>query len=101
MHITEAVAMGDKFVWGPIVAHHKLGRYDFLEHKTRVYDSNVGTDRFEGTEFSLFVDGKDIARSTKTLDAAMAYVLAYAYDGANSQAGEFFLKMIGHKASAK
>ena len=98
--LSEALAMGQHFTWGPIVKHHSLGRFDFIEHKARVYENNCGTNRFKGTEFSLYIDGKSISRGAKTIESAMATVLAYAYDGPNTQADRLFLKMIGCKEGA-
>lgn len=95
MKLSEALAMGKSYTWGPIVRCIEVGPYAFLEHKARVYENNCGTDRFQGTEYSLFVDGEEINRGASTLESAMAQVLAYKYDGPNSQAAQLFLRMIG------
>lgn len=93
--IMEALKQGEQFVWGPIVKHHHVGRYDLIEHKARVFKNNCGTEKFKGTEFSIFVDGRSISCGAATIEEALALAMANKYDGCNSQAGQLFLKMIG------
>lgn len=89
---------------GFVVAVHVIGRYALVE-----YDSskpgNAEKDWTSERLFSAFVadpaskraDANGwsyIGHSFHSLEAGLVGVIAYVADGANSQAGHFFMKMI-------
>ncbi|MGG6263245.1 hypothetical protein [Leptolyngbya sp. AN10] len=54
----------------------------------------IATDKHTSAFYSI-VDGRFQGRSWETLDQAIVGAIAIRYDGINSQAGQFFCKMIG------
>ena len=92
--LSEALAMGKHYTWGPIVALHQIGDIAILEHQKRVYRDNVGTSEYDGTEFHLYVKNEDTSHGATTLDSAIAQALSYKYEGPNGRAGHYFMKML-------
>lgn len=76
------------FSWGEIVYTHIIGKYVIFEYKTKGEPE---------TSFHPYINFKDISHSYNTLDQAIIGVIAYNYDGANSQAAGYFYKMVGMK----
>ena len=92
----EKVRAGAQFTWGNVVKLHELGGYviaEFHPWECEGVQVFVGRESKE-TSFHAWVDGKDISRSWCTLEGAIAGAIAWKYDGTNSQAGEFFCRMI-------
>ena len=80
------------FPWGRVVAIHEIGDYRIIEHLEPIVDGHRVTNRMS-RRHGFHVDGT--AHGYPTLDAAIIGAIAYKYDGCNSQAAAFFLKMIG------
>ena len=90
------------YVWGNVTIVHRIGDYAVIE-----YISNRGND--EGQTFfhpALWTDEfkqhhnnafywQDTNHSYHSLEAAIIGVIAYKFDGLNSQAAGYFCKMIG------
>jgi len=92
----DKVKAGEQFTWGNVVRIHELGRYaiaEFHPWKAKGVQVFVGQESKE-TSFHTWVDGRDISCSWGTLEGAIAGAIAWKYDGANSQAGELFCRMI-------
>lgn len=78
------------FKWlGTIVQTHCIGDFQFVE-----YICNIGSD-IGKHHFSACINFEKTSRSYYSLESAMIGTIAYKYDGANSQAGGYFEKMIG------
>lgn len=74
---------------GTIVQTHCIGEFQFVE-----YICNIGSD-IGKHHFSACINFEETSRSYRSLESAMIGTIAYKYDGANSQAGGYFEKMIG------
>jgi hypothetical protein len=74
------------FWLGRVVEQYEIGAYRIVEYAPRDGGANG---------FAAFIDGRDIGQSWPTLERAIVGVIAYQYDGPNSQAGEFFARMVG------
>jgi hypothetical protein len=84
------------FPWGPIDQIHEIGPYTIFEYHPAVYENYRGTGEYaKGTNFHIYIDGKDTCTSTTTLDGALAVAISRRHDGSNSQAAHYFLRMIG------
>lgn len=55
-----------------------------------VHHTSNGVDGFR-----VFVDGEDTEWTLPDLDSALAYGLAYRYDGPDTDADIYFMRMIG------
>lgn len=96
------VALGARFPWGPIVATHQLGDYQFIEHLDRVFVNSCGTEQFKDTtSFSCYHKGRSLSMGASTLEGAIVSAIAYVRDGCNSQAARYFMRMIGGKKIRK
>lgn len=88
---------GMRFSWGPIIEQHQIGPYTILEYleDTSTYDNASAWERHGRTLYHIYVDGKNTAVSATSLDSALAGAIAYRRDGANSHAGDYFMRMVG------
>ena len=88
---------GMRFPWGPIIEQHQIGPYTILEYleDTSAYDNATAWERHGRTLYHVYVDGKNTAVSATSLDSALAGAIAYRRDGANSHAGDYFMRMVG------
>lgn len=88
----------DYYVWGNVVNVHKIGDYAVIEYVVRNGD-NTGEIRFHPALWTDKYKGhfhwQDTNRSYGTLEGAIVGVIAYKFDGLNSQAAGYFAKMIG------
>ncbi len=84
MNIIEVKANPTRYWLGPVQKIHEVGEYAFVEYQ-----------RQRKTYFSIFINGEGIGQGANSLDAAMATAIAYKYDGPNSQAAPFFMRMVG------
>jgi len=93
----EKLKAGMGFTWGELIQLHEIGKYTFGEYHPWKRDGiTVLTGEADTiTNFHVWINGWDSARSYSSLEAAMAGAIAYAFDGANSQAGVFFCRMVG------
>ena len=69
---------------GTVNAVHEISGIVIIE-----YTSHAGAC------FHVIVDGEDTEWTLPDLDAALAYGLAYRYDGADTDADIYFMRMIG------
>ena len=94
--LEEARKYPGRYIWGPVVAFHKIGRYDFIEHRVRKVEGITITYELEPdiTEFSIFVDGRSIGQGADTLERAIVTAIAYKFDGCNSLAASYFDLMV-------
>jgi hypothetical protein len=76
---------GITFTWGTVVQIHEVGPYAVVE-----YIDSHGTLLFHS-----YADGKDLSQSTDTIEGALAHAIAVKWDGINTQAGRYFVRMIG------
>lgn len=60
------------FTWGEIVAFHDLGPYTIAEFKP-----TSDLPKREGTEFHVWVDGKDIHHGAKSLEEAILLAIGF------------------------
>ncbi len=91
---------GQGFTWGELIKIHEIGEYSIVEyHEWKTKGSNVlvGDTDYTKTSYHHYVNGWNCSRSTDSLDAALAGCIAYKHDGANSQAGTLFIKMVTRK----
>jgi hypothetical protein len=90
---------GINFTWGKLVKIHDSGQYTIVEYYPYIYENNCGTNKFNYSirEFSCYIDRKPIGHSCYSYDEALITCIAYKYDGCNSQAAAFFVRMINLK----
>jgi hypothetical protein len=90
---------GTEFTWGEIIKIHEIGEYAIVEaHPWKVKDGifiQPGIPDMSKTDFHAYVKGGDCSHSFDSFDSALAYCIAYKYDGINTQAGHYFMKMLG------
>ena len=77
----------EQFTWGRIIKIMEIGDYTIAEFHHRHHESMV--------EYHLWINGKDTRTSYDSLDSALAGAIARKYEGCNTQAGYYFMKMIG------
>jgi hypothetical protein len=82
----------DMFTWGRVIAIHNIGEYRIIEHLERAHEGSSLTTEVSDVH-CFHVDGINI--SSYSLDEALVSAISYKYTGPNSQAGYFFLKMLG------
>lgn len=88
---------GSRFSWGPVLEVHQIGPYTIVEYleDTSTYDSPAAWARHGRTLWHVYIDGKNAGMSALSLDAALAGAIAFRRDGANSTAGDYFMRMVG------
>jgi len=88
---------GMRFPWGPIIEMHQIGPYTILEflEDTSNYDNPSAWERHGRTLWHVYIDGKNTGVAALSLDAALAGAIAYRRDGADSTAGDYFIRMVG------
>ena len=88
---------GANFTWGKIVRFHHITEYDIVEYNPWKTDgvTLLAGQPSEALEYSCYVDGHSISRSTNSFDAALVTCIAAKRDGNNSQAALYFMKMVG------
>ena len=88
---------GADFIWGELVGIHEVGDYAIVEYHPW---KSAGVRLLSGDEdntkvnFSCYMGGKSLSRSTNSLDSALAECIAYKHEGLNSKAAGYFIKMI-------
>jgi hypothetical protein len=80
------VKIGKGYWLGEVTEIHKISEYHFVEY--------IPDDGRVPKCFSVFVNGESINRITHSIESAMAHAIAWKYDGCNSQAAGYFMKMI-------
>lgn len=85
----DKIKAAGRFWLGRITNWHEIGPYQIVEYTPRAIDDG------SPTQFVGFIDGRDVARIWPTLDRAIVGLIAHRHDGSNTQAGEFFARMVG------
>ena len=89
----------EHYVWGEVTYVHRVGEYAILEYISD-FGKDVGkvyfhpfiwTEQWHNEEFYW----SDKSTSYRSLDSALIGAIARKIDGTNSQAAEYFGKMIG------
>lgn len=90
---------GAKFTWGEIIRFHHVGPYDIVEYhpdkRTETGRILTGETDPDQIKFYCYMCSLDLGISCESLEEALATCMAYKYDGINSQAARFFMRMIG------
>jgi len=84
------------FTWGEAIEKHEVGEYAIIEYYPHEYKDccSTGKINYAEKEFSCYIQGNSLGRSTHSLDAALAWCIAYKHDGINTRADHYFMKMI-------
>lgn len=96
--LKEVITRPNNYTWGLVRHIHHVGPYDVVEfHPWKVEGSKIqtGVPDTSCVHYSCYVSGKDICKSGYSLDHALAICMAHKFDGPNSQAADYFVKMIG------
>lgn len=75
----------DGFIWGIIMAFHRIGDYDIAEY----LDNNSSSVRFH-----VWVGGQSTSTSYLNLDAAIVGAVAHKHEGPNHRADFYFAKAL-------
>ncbi len=88
--------LNELYTWGKFKAIHEIGLYLIVEYYPTKYDgcAAINGTYEDFTSFHPFINERDTNTSYNSLEAAIVGAIAYKYDGGNSQAGYFFMKMI-------
>ena len=88
---------GIGFTWGEVVFIHEIGEYTIVEyHPWKTKDGAVFVGNADDSlAFHCYLHKKDIGQSTHSLDSALAFCIDFKFEGANQQASNYFIKMIG------
>lgn len=82
-----------KFWLGPIVAIHEIGEIGIVEY---IYKESYSDTEGEHA-FSVYLRGERLGKGAQTLEGALAVAIAYKFDGCNSHAGSYFMRMVGNE----
>lgn len=84
------------FTWGELIAIHEIAGYAVVEYHPFIYENGIGTGKtdYKTISFHSYVNGKDTSSSSESLDAALAYCIAYMHEGAYTRASYYFMKSI-------
>ena len=95
----EKIKSGSPFVWGEVVKIHEISEYAIIEYHPFVCRNHIGTGEIsQDTEYHIYISGENQSVSTRTLDEALVTCVARKYDGINSHAPYYFMKMIKQEA---
>ena len=86
--------------WGQIVKFFDVGEYTIVAYyKWRANENGLVLTGEPAEELSFhgYVDEKNTYHSFPTLDACLAYCIAFKYEGINSRAAIYFMRMVGAK----
>ncbi len=93
---------GEKFTWGPVNKIHEIGPYSIVEYRFDMSNfSTLDYSKHGQVRYDSYIQNDVTGRwestsmSAPSLDGALAVVIAYRTEGANSQAGYYFLRMLG------
>jgi len=80
------------FTWGKLIKIHEIGPYAIGEYVH--WENSELEETHDEKSYHIWVDGKDTCRGASSLESAIVQAIAYKFDGNNSQAGLFFMRMI-------
>jgi len=89
---------GADFVWGEMVKLHDLGPYTIGEYHPWVTEGctvKMGIEDMNRMSYHIWIDGKDMGCSAGSLEGAIVLAICLKYDGPNTRAAGYFMKMIG------
>ncbi len=95
--ILEDVKRGTPYTWGQVRQIHTIGEYDIIEYHPWIVEGcsiRSGSPNLTEREFAGYVNGQRTHQSLSTLDEAIAFVIAYKYEGVQPRAWEYFMKML-------
>lgn len=112
VHLGQVGPDGRPCVWGTVLHHHEIGDFTILEtQRDQAYYGTApdGTNRriepeeeADARAFHIYVNGKNLCRSTHNLDSALLRAITWKYESmsseaaaANSQAASYYQRMIG------
>ena len=83
--------------FGTVVEIHKINIYQIVEYlEITKYKNEIGEiQTLSVPKYGCCVDFDVTHSSFKTMDEALAFCIAYKYEGINCHAHNYFLKMIG------
>lgn len=89
------------FTWGETIKIHEIAEYAIVEYHPFIFEKGFGTDRidYKTKNYHSYVNGKDTACSSESLDAALAYCIAYKHEGSNTRASYYFMRSIAKELS--
>jgi hypothetical protein len=93
----EALRKGEEFIWGELIKIHEIGEYAIVESYGHEFINCCSTGKIDYShkDYHCYIGGKAIGLFSHSMDAALAQCITYKYDGCNSQAAQFFMRMIG------
>jgi hypothetical protein len=87
----------ERFTWGEYIAAHDIGPYQIVEYypwAVRGCEVLSGLPNYDQRRYHGYILGKSTSHGWDTLDAALAGLIAYRQEGPNSQAGNYFIRML-------
>jgi len=90
------IKRGYPFVWGEVIKIHEIGEYAIVEAYGNEYKNypSMGKTDYTRKDYHSYVGGEDCRRIFHDMDSALAFCIAYKYDGTNTRAAEYFIKMV-------
>ena len=82
---------------GEVVSIHEIAEFAFVQYKERAFSPRGHGEETGEYHYSIFIHGKSIGQGATSLESAMAHAIAYKFDGCNSQAAYYFMRMIGNE----
>jgi len=89
---------GKQFTWGEMVKIHDLGPYTIGEHHPWVTEGctvKTGIPDMNRMSYHIWIDGKNMGCSAESIEGAIVLAIAIKYDGINTRAAGYFMRMIG------
>jgi len=80
---------GQPYTWGQVLNVIDVGDYTVVQYRCD-FGSQEGKELFAG-----YLAGVSTSHSFNTLEEALVHSIAQNYDGINTQAAHYFMKMIG------
>jgi hypothetical protein len=71
------------FTWGEFISFHEVGEYSIIEyHPWKSENSSIFTGQpSKEISFHPYINGRDLSTSFSSLDEALAFCIAYKFDG--------------------
>lgn len=85
-----------EFAWGEFIKIHRIGEYALVEYYPHEFKNCCSTGKIDYSKirYSCYINENDICHSRDSIDSALAQCIAYKHDGCNTQAADFFMRMI-------
>ena len=74
------------FTWGKVIDTYEVGPYQIVKHAAHLYR--------DGHQYHVFLNNKDMSYHCDSLREALVTAIAFEAEGKNSQAAQYFMKMI-------